>query len=341
MPLRVGVSGDVQPVPAPALSISRGREQPVHDAFERLGRIITHRTRPISSSEGGIPRRSSVARRRRVRLSAGGAGLQPGRFELGQDEPVDGRSGPLRVDDLRRSRDPRGLERPELAAGRFPFWAGCQTPWTTVARGIGGGRPGRPHLDPCGEHIDIGLAELLLRRHRHVALVADGEDQQALVRFSANDRRTGYSAFQERLQRIDAQLRLAVARIGPVAAIAVLGQDRSDPALEEPGGRRRPRVEPDVFEADVADSWATDRHARMPESSTTAMRRSTFKDIPPAHSQHMPTASDAGPTGAILAERGSRVAEDFHRSFRTSGGLGNRLSFPPTVYGRGTSRPRP
>ena len=76
MPLRVGVAGHVEPVPAPPLAVVRRRQQPVHDLGERV-RASRREERSTSSGVGGRPVRSKVTRRSSVRLSAGGEGWSP------------------------------------------------------------------------------------------------------------------------------------------------------------------------------------------------------------------------------------------------------------------------
>ena len=237
----VGVADDVQPVPAPALAVSRRREQPVDDALERLRRIVAQervdlfeRRRNPQQVERRPPEERPLVGRRR--------GMQPGGLEPCQDEPVDRRSRPSPRRRPSAAWVPRHPKRPELPRGSGH--RGTVPPSATGVEDVARKRARGPHLDPGGERLDLGRRELLLGRHRDVAFVADGEDQQALGGFAADDGRTGYAAFQERLQRVHAQIRLALARIGAVTAKALLGQDRTDLVLEEgdPPGQRRIRT---------------------------------------------------------------------------------------------------
>ena len=195
MPLLVGVAGDVQPVPAPALSVSRRSEQAVDDAFEGLGRVVATRTHRSPRRTGGSPggRGSPGGGASACRPEAPAA--SPAASSRARIKPSIGDRGHRASMTGRRFRDSRQSETPRTAVpcssqpgGTLPAETEPEhrRPW-----------PGCPHLDPGGERIDLRLRELLLGRHRHVAFVADGEDQQALVRLAANDRRAGDPALQQ------------------------------------------------------------------------------------------------------------------------------------------------
>ena len=171
--------------------------------------------------------RPPVGRRRRP---------EPGGFEPRQDEPVHRGMGPPGIEDPWRGGVDRHPERPEPSR-RFGPSRDRAAVGLGGSREAGRGRPRGSHLDPRGQRLDLGRREFLLRRHRDVALVAHRENQQAPLRLAANDRRAGEAALQESLERVDAQLRLAGARVGAVASIAVLGQGRPNTLLEEREGR--------------------------------------------------------------------------------------------------------
>ena len=169
-------------------------------------------------------------------MSAGGAGCSPAASSRARMNRSMGDRGHRALATARRRCVRRHPECPELPRRFSPSRNGAAV--SHRCRDVGGSGPGRPHLDPGGERLDLGRRELLLRRHRDVAFMANGEDQQALLRVAADDRRTGDSALQDRFERVHAQFALAGARIGTVAAEALLGQDRTDLVLEERGGRR-------------------------------------------------------------------------------------------------------
>ena len=109
----LGVADQVQPVPAPALAVARGREQSVDHLVVSLGRsvgeegvdLIGGRREPGEVVSGPAEQRRFLGRR---------GGSEAGRFELRQDEAVDRRSGPRRVLDLRDLGAGQPSERPEV-----------------------------------------------------------------------------------------------------------------------------------------------------------------------------------------------------------------------------------
>ena len=70
----VGVAGQVEPVPAPALAVTRDGEQPVDDLLPRLRGRRRGRRRRSPPGSGGRPVRSNVARRMSGSRVAGAAG---------------------------------------------------------------------------------------------------------------------------------------------------------------------------------------------------------------------------------------------------------------------------
>ena len=141
-------------------------------------------------------------------MSAGGAGRSPAASSLARMNRSIGERGHRESTTVGETAVNRHPERPEPSRRFVP-----SRDRAAIGRGgsreAGRGRPRGSHLDPRGQRLDLGRRELLLRRHRDVALVADREDQQAPLRLAANDRRAGDAALQESLERVDAQLRLA------------------------------------------------------------------------------------------------------------------------------------
>jgi hypothetical protein len=108
----------------------------------------------------------------------------------------------------------------------------------------GGGRPrvGGAGLHPPLEVGDLGVGQLLLRRHLHVVVVVpDGRDQQALVRVPRHDGRPGVAALEQGRPAVDQQPALGLVGLRAVALVAPLDEDRADPLLEQiqpVGGRQ-------------------------------------------------------------------------------------------------------
>jgi hypothetical protein len=69
----VGITDDIEPVPPPAFAIARTANKR-STTFAQASGLESVTNASTSSGVGGKPRRSRVTRRRRVRLSAGGAG---------------------------------------------------------------------------------------------------------------------------------------------------------------------------------------------------------------------------------------------------------------------------
>ena len=74
--LGVGIASHIQPVPAPPFAIARRGQQAIDEPGERVGRG-SRSNASISSAVGGMPQRSIVARRIKVRLSARAEGVIP------------------------------------------------------------------------------------------------------------------------------------------------------------------------------------------------------------------------------------------------------------------------
>ena len=131
------------------------------------------------------------------------------------------RTGNARVADLRDGRPRRPAGTPSASrVGATPS---------------DGRRPGtarRP--DPPGQVRDLGVGQLLLRRHLlHAVGVADRPQQQALVRLAHAAARPDVAALLHRRGGVEPQVGPLLLR--PVALEALLGQDRPDCASRRTG----------------------------------------------------------------------------------------------------------
>ena len=94
--------------------------------------------------------------------------------------------------------------------------------------------PNWPLLDPLGQGGDLFGRQLRLRRHLVEFAVIDGIDEQTLFGPARRDRRSGQTARQRALTRIEPQTPLLFCR--PVTSLAPLDQNRPDTLLEELDG---------------------------------------------------------------------------------------------------------
>src|SRR5438034_10577497 len=91
----------------------------------------------------------------------------------------------------------------------------------------------RPLFDPPLEDVDLSGTERLdagVGRRHPLRLVVGGDpcDQFALARCAGDDRALGDGTLAD----VETELRFPLARVGPVAAEAVVRQDRPDVAAE-------------------------------------------------------------------------------------------------------------
>ena len=75
-PVGVGIAGQVEPVPAPALAVAGRGEQAIDDLREGVGGVVARKA-STSSGVGGSPIRSNVARRIRLSLAGRRRGRKP------------------------------------------------------------------------------------------------------------------------------------------------------------------------------------------------------------------------------------------------------------------------
>ena len=161
----------------------------------------------------------------------GGRGRELLRFQLREEETVHGLGAPGSVlhggDGLGARRLPAPVRL--LALLEVEAFVRC-------ARGGGFGGPGRAALHPLGEGGGLGVAESRLGRHLQVLVaVADGFDEEALVRLTGDDGGAGVAAFERAGAGVEEEAAFEFLRAGAVALVATLGQQGADALLEELG----------------------------------------------------------------------------------------------------------
>src|SRR5207244_2009771 len=88
--------------------------------------------------------------------------------------------------------------------------------------------------DPLDENGDVAVGQLPLGRHLHaLILVPDGADQQALLRLAGDDRRSTVSAFLDGRSAVELQPAALFLRLCRVTLVTIVGEQRTDLALEE------------------------------------------------------------------------------------------------------------
>ncbi len=158
-----------------------------------------------------------------------GGGGQAVFFEFGEDEAVDRVLIPT-VEVHRRWGWP--FERLECPPGAVLGGEFRRRPRWGVAGGFG---PGCAHLDPLLENLDLFGLQFGLGGHPQ-AVVMDGLDQEALIKFAWHHRRAAISAFEHEGSRIEPQA--ALLGVGAVTFLAMFGEHRADLQLKESLGRQ-------------------------------------------------------------------------------------------------------
>src|SRR5262249_37594438 len=96
-----------------------------------------------------------------------------------------------------------------------------------------GAWPGRSHPDPGDQGGDLGVRPLGLGRHAQFGvLVADGLEEQALVRFARHNGGAGIAALEQAGSAVELKVGLLLLA-SAMARVAVLDQHRSDLLLEK------------------------------------------------------------------------------------------------------------
>ena len=93
-------------------------------------------------------------------------------------------------------------------------------------------RIGRSHRDPLLEVGNNGIRQLAIGRHLE-RIVAQRAQQQALVDIVRHDGRAGFAAAPDARSCIEQQAPTNILRIGRVASITMLNENRPNLGLEE------------------------------------------------------------------------------------------------------------
>ncbi len=228
--LGIGVPGDVEPVPPPALAIPRRGQQAVDQAGIGVGGrigleggdLLGGRRQPEQVERDAADQGPPVGGRRRRQRG----GLEPGQDEAVERVPSASRHrGPAGASHRGRAGTPSAAARPRrsrrrrarrLRRRRRPGWR------------FG---PGHAHLDPGGEVGDRPIRQLPRGRHLDRRVVPDRLDDRALLGMARHHDRPVVVPLEQGRARIEPQARLLLLR--PVAPGAMLDQDRADPRLEE------------------------------------------------------------------------------------------------------------
>ena len=201
--ISVRETGDIQPAHCHVLSVSVGGEEPVHHLLKGIGGVVCHKGIHFVQGRGQA---GQVKRDAAQPFLAGGRfrRLDPGLFQLGEDECIDG---------------VRAGRRRSLHDGQFRFHGGDEGPVLLVVRSLG---------NPSAQKREIGGTDraVLLRRRHDLILVRGDEpfDELAFVRFARNDGLAGDGAGAV----IKAELGFALLLVEPMAFEAMLCQDRLD-----------------------------------------------------------------------------------------------------------------
>ncbi len=186
---RVGVAGDVEPVPAVALAVVRRRQQRVDQPLPRVGTRVGdegvdlgRRRRQAEQVEiGAADQRAAIGARRRREPPAGACLLE---------EAVDGVVEA--VTGHRERRLHRRLERPVAAflVGDRPVFERGHRRRARRGGRRGAGVPAGAVVDPPLQRVDLGGGErLAAHRHRRLFEPGDLPVQPALVGLAGHQRR--------------------------------------------------------------------------------------------------------------------------------------------------------
>ena len=184
----------VKPVPGPFFTVVPGLEQPVDQVLPRVGRLVLLERldlgggrRQSNQVKIGSADQGLLTRRRR--------GTEPLLLQLRENERVDRTLNPAAVLDRRDHGlrylfpSPPGTILCCNSEGRLfhRLTRGRPLPWS----------PGKPHLHPAGEQIDLGLGKLPLRRHLVlVILIGNHLENQAVIRIFKMNGGTNDSTLQ-------------------------------------------------------------------------------------------------------------------------------------------------
>ena len=229
-PVRVGIAGDVEPVSAPALAVARRRQEPLDHPFVGVGPLVGEERVDLGRGRrqaGQVERDPS----QQLPPAGGGDRGQPLRLEPGQDEPVDRAAHPGRVVDGGRFGTGHRPERPVLAA-RTEIVGGAAVGPGGRDRGRGGPRVHRAAGHPALEVGDDRGRQPAVRRHLDRSAVADGVDQQAVVRRAGHDDGAAVAARPDPGRVDQRQSAPDALRVAAVTLVAALGEHRADLRFE-------------------------------------------------------------------------------------------------------------
>ena len=238
---RLGVAGDVEPVPAPALA-ERGRgQQPVDHLLERVGRRVRRRTRrPPPASAAGRSGRTSPGGCS-VGLSASPTGCRPFASSPARTKRSMSSCGQAASFDRRDGAGSSAAARPSAPC------AACRTstPSMFFGRRPGGGRvaagqrlrPAGPGAPICthfarsattasGSRVLGGI--FMSSSVYRTALIS-----RLLLRVAGDDRRAAVAALEHAVAAVEVEPALELLGGGRVALVAVLDEHRPDLLLEE------------------------------------------------------------------------------------------------------------
>ena len=208
---RIGVADQIEPPGGHPFGMGGAGEEPVDVALERLLGRIGEEGIDLGGLRGqaGEIERDTAGKRRPI----GGVNrLDPLTGKRSLDEGVDGRAG---------SRRHRPNERP---VGPVPLI------------GSTGGDPGLDLLALLRRHDLVRVR----RGHDDVGIGgAEPLEEHARLRVPGHNRRAAVARRGGSFEGVEAEIGLAVGRIGPVAGEAGVGEDREDVAVEPDSRRNR------------------------------------------------------------------------------------------------------
>ena len=226
-------AGHVQPVPAPALAVVGGGQQPLDDLPEGVRRRVADEGVDLLGGrgqagqvEGGAPDELAAV--------GGPQRLKPLLLDLREHEAVDVVLGPVGVRGRGDVGIGQGPERPEVTLG-----GGYSAPGDRERRGDLG--PLRPSLDPLDEPLDFGVGELI-RVARHLQVIVhmpERGDDEALFRVPRDDRGAAAASLEHPLAGIEPETAPFVVGVAREAAAL---EDRPHLVDEEPSAGRESLV---------------------------------------------------------------------------------------------------
>ena len=229
-PVRVGIAGDVEPVPAPPLAVARRRQQTLDHPFVGVGPLVGEERvdlgrgrRQAGQVEGDPPQQLTPA--------GGGDRGKPLRLEPGQDEPVDRAARPAPAADGGGLGTGHRPERPVRAA-RTEVVGGPPVGPGRHHRSGGGPRVHRAAGHPALEVGDDRGRQPAVGRHLDRSAVADDVDQQAVVRRAGHDDGAAVAPRPDPGRVDQRQSALDPLGVRAVAPVAARGEHRADLRFE-------------------------------------------------------------------------------------------------------------